>query len=98
MIDTCSTWNMECSWYCNSGVFHSVDQKGEMIGLTPFGSKDDFFFSVCVFCLNHLIVFFSGLGQRKAVCIVGIRKTWVLILALPLSGCATLGKLFNLSE
>ena len=49
---------------------------------------------VC-FCLNHPNVLVHGLGQKKAVYTADMRKTWVQISALPLSGCMTLGRLFN---
>lgn len=75
----------------NSGEFHSVGQKGGLIGLTALGPKCGF---VC-FCLNHPTVFVNGLGGQKAVCTVDVRKTWVQISALPLPGGVTLGRLFN---
>lgn len=75
-------------------MFYSADEKRELIEFILFGPKCCF---VC-FCLNHPIVFFSGLGQWKAVCIMDIRNTWVQISSLPLSGCVPLGKLFDFLE
>ena len=61
---------MECFGIFIQACFIQWIRKGETIGLTPFGPK---YYFVC-FCLNRPIVFFSGLSQQKAVCIVDTKE------------------------
>lgn len=79
------------SQHLQPGQFFLGHDQRDLTAATASGPKCYF---VC-FCLNHPNVLVHGLGQQKAVYTADMRKTWVQISALPLSGCVTLGRLFN---